>query len=126
MIGMRRLDNIQMLVEDVLRTGTRGDLIETGVWRGGATIFMRGILKGYSITDCTVWVADSFAGFPSTEAQGASARSFSSPELAPLRGYQRRNPAGERTAQGRPGFRGHPRMRRCGGPSPATAFWTTK
>lgn len=35
MVGMRRLDNIQQYVEKVLADGIRGDLIETGVWRGG-------------------------------------------------------------------------------------------
>ena len=50
---------------------------------------MRGILKGYSVTDRAVWVADSFAGFPHAEEQGASSRSFSSPELASLRAYER-------------------------------------
>ena len=40
------------------------DLIETGVWRGGATIFMRGILKAHGVKDRTVWVADSFEGLP--------------------------------------------------------------
>jgi len=38
-------------------------LIETGVWRGGATIFMRAILKAHGVTDRTVWVADPFEGF---------------------------------------------------------------
>jgi Macrocin-O-methyltransferase (TylF) len=90
MIGMRRLDNIQELVTDVLATGTPGDLIETGVWRGGSTIFMRGMLEAHGVRDRSVWVADSFEGFPSTEEQGASERSFSSPELANLRGYQTR------------------------------------
>lgn len=64
MIGMRRLDNLQMCVETVLRDGVPGDLIETGVWRGGACIFMRGILKAYGDTDRTVWAADSFDGLP--------------------------------------------------------------
>ena len=41
-----------------------GDFIETGVWRGGACIFMRAILKAYGVTDRSVWVADSFAGVP--------------------------------------------------------------
>ena len=72
MIGMRRLDNIQELVTDVLANETPGDLIETGVWRGGSTIFMRGMLKAHGVTDRSVWVADSFEGFPSTEEQGAS------------------------------------------------------
>jgi O-methyltransferase len=44
MIGLERLDNLQFCVTDVLRRDVPGDLIETGVWRGGATIFMRAIL----------------------------------------------------------------------------------
>lgn len=64
MIGLKRLDNLQFCVEDVLARGVPGDLIETGVWRGGATIFMRAILKAYDVTDRRVWVADSFEGLP--------------------------------------------------------------
>jgi len=65
MIGYKRLDNIQSCIEQVLRDDIPGDLVETGVWRGGATIFMRAILKAYGVTDRTVWAADSFAGLPS-------------------------------------------------------------
>jgi O-methyltransferase len=64
MIGLRRLDNLQSCITDVLRRGVPGDLIETGVWRGGATIFMRAVLKAYGDTQRTVWVADSFQGLP--------------------------------------------------------------
>jgi hypothetical protein len=64
MIGLQRMDNLQACVTDVLRRGVPGDLIETGVWRGGATIFMRAILCAYDVTDRTVWAADSFAGLP--------------------------------------------------------------
>jgi cephalosporin hydroxylase len=64
MTGLRRLDNVQQCVIDVLRNGVPGDLIETGVWRGGTTIFMRAILEAYSDPDRCVWVADSFQGLP--------------------------------------------------------------
>lgn len=64
MMGIKRLENLQHCVEDVLKQDVSGDLIETGVWRGGATIFMRAILKAYAVTDRRVWVADSFAGLP--------------------------------------------------------------
>lgn len=69
MIGLKRMENIQFCVEEILRKGVPGDLIETGVWRGGATIFMRGILKAYGVTDRTVWVADSFQGIPPPDAE---------------------------------------------------------
>jgi O-methyltransferase len=64
MIGMARLDNIQACVVDVIRQQVPGDLIETGVWRGGATILMRGILRAHRDTNRVVWVADSFQGLP--------------------------------------------------------------
>jgi hypothetical protein len=64
MIGLARLNNVQYCVEDVILNGVSGDLIEAGVWRGGASIFMRAILKAHGITDRTVWVADSFSGLP--------------------------------------------------------------
>src|ERR1700679_2760048 len=64
MIPLARFHNIRNCIEDILRDGTPGDLIETGVWRGGATIFMRAVLKAYGVVDRLVWVADSFEGFP--------------------------------------------------------------
>jgi len=64
MIGVMRLDNLQHCVETVIKENVPGDLIETGVWRGGACILMRAILKAYGDTARTVWVADSFAGLP--------------------------------------------------------------
>ena len=64
MIGTRRLDNVEKCVRSVLEEGVPGDFIETGVWKGGTTIFMRGVLKALGITDRRVYVADSFEGAP--------------------------------------------------------------
>jgi O-methyltransferase len=64
MIGHRRLDNVRDCIAKVLQDDIPGDLIETGVWRGGTTIFMRGVLKAYGVNDRRVWVADSFEGLP--------------------------------------------------------------
>jgi O-methyltransferase len=69
MIGLKRLDNLQFCVEQVLADRVPGDLIETGVWRGGSTIFMRAILQAHEVTDRQVWVADSFEGLPKPDAQ---------------------------------------------------------
>jgi O-methyltransferase len=68
MIGLKRLDNLEHCIVRILRDGTPGDLVETGVWRGGATIFMRGVLKAYGVKDRTVWAADSFEGLPRPDA----------------------------------------------------------
>ncbi|WP_406292866.1 TylF/MycF family methyltransferase [Embleya sp. NBC_00888] len=70
MIGMRRFENVESCVKQVLADGVPGDLIETGVWRGGTCIFMRAILKAHDVTDRKVWVADSFQGMPRPDATG--------------------------------------------------------
>jgi surfactin synthase thioesterase subunit len=64
MIGLRRLDNIQHCVEQILRDRVPGDFIETGVWRGGACIFLRALLRAYEVPGRRVWCADSFQGMP--------------------------------------------------------------
>jgi O-methyltransferase len=64
MIGLKRLQNLQDCVTDVVQQNIPGDLIETGVWRGGAAIFMRAVLKALGDKQRTVWLADSFAGLP--------------------------------------------------------------
>lgn len=64
MVGMQRLNNVQFCVEDVLRRDVPGDLVETGVWKGGVTIFMRALLKAYGDKERLVWAADSFEGLP--------------------------------------------------------------
>lgn len=86
MIGLKRLENIQFCVEEILKNNIEGDLIETGVWRGGAVIWMKGLLKAYENNDKTVWVADSFSGLPKPDSskyiQDAHDRHFLYKELA--------------------------------------------
>jgi len=64
MVGRKRLDNIQFCLDAVRRDNIAGDLVETGTWRGGASIFMRGYLAAWEMIDRIVWVADSFEGLP--------------------------------------------------------------
>lgn len=64
MVGLQRLYNIQNCMKSIIQNNIPGDCVETGVWRGGSTILMRGILKAYNITDRLVWVCDSFQGLP--------------------------------------------------------------
>ena len=47
MIGLKRLRNLRECVRIVIEENVPGDLIETGVWRGGACILMRGALLAY-------------------------------------------------------------------------------
>lgn len=69
MVPRVRLDNIQACIEDVVKQKVPGDFIETGVWRGGTTIFMRAMLNAIDTRDRLVWVADSFRGLPEPDAE---------------------------------------------------------
>jgi O-methyltransferase len=64
MIGSKRLHSLREQVETTLKDKIPGDYIETGVWRGGACIMMRGVLAAYGETGRLVYVADSFSGVP--------------------------------------------------------------
>jgi hypothetical protein len=64
MVGLARLDDLQRCVEQVVRDRVEGDLIEAGTWRGGAAMLMRATLDSLGEGGRTVWVADSFQGFP--------------------------------------------------------------
>ena len=68
MLPRRRLDHLQACVEEVIAHGVPGDFLEAGVWRGGAAIFMRAILKVHGVDDRCVWAADSFQGLPEPDA----------------------------------------------------------
>lgn len=64
MIGRKRLDHLEWCVTTALDEGVAGDLMECGVWRGGACLMMKAILDMRGDQDRRVWLADSFAGLP--------------------------------------------------------------
>lgn len=64
MVGVERLKNLAELTSRVLEAKIPGDLIETGVWRGGCCILMRSILSLYEDAERRIFVADSFEGLP--------------------------------------------------------------
>lgn len=58
--------HLELLVRDLFVRRVPGNLLEAGVFRGGACIFLRGLLQAVSPleTDRAVYVADSFTGIP--------------------------------------------------------------
>jgi len=64
MIGFKRMQNVRTECERIIREDVPGDFIETGVWRGGACMMMRAVLKAYGVRDRCVIAADSFCGLP--------------------------------------------------------------
>ena len=71
MVGLARLDDLQSCVEGVVADGIEGDLIEAGTWRGGAAMLMRATLDSLGEQGRTVYVADSFQGFPQVDHNAA-------------------------------------------------------
>ncbi len=69
MAGYKRLRNLADCMLEVLKNDIPGDFIETGVWRGGACILMRGLSKAANQEKRKTYVADSFEGLPPPNAE---------------------------------------------------------
>lgn len=67
MTGWKRIDNVWELLKNVVNENIPGDYIETGVWRGGSSVFARGVLDVLGQEDRQSYVCDSFAGLPPGE-----------------------------------------------------------
>ena len=64
MTGWKRLDNVWKLLKQVVEDDIPGDYIETGVWRGGSSVFARAVMNVYGQSNRRSYVCDSFAGLP--------------------------------------------------------------
>ncbi len=64
MVSTDLLAELGLQVEAVLDYDLRGDLVECGVWRGGASFLMAELLRQAGVSDRTVWLFDSFEGLP--------------------------------------------------------------
>jgi hypothetical protein len=75
MIGWRRMSHLRNECERVIRERVAGDFLEAGVWRGGAAMMMRGVLKAYADGERRVIAADTYSGLPAdTDASDAAAK----------------------------------------------------
>ena len=95
MIGLFRMDSLHSCLLDLLHRKVPGDLAEVGVWRGGAGIMMRAVLKAFGEKRRKVWLADSFQGFPPPDAKrypmDAADIHATHPELAVLQETVKQN-----------------------------------
>ena len=98
--GHARLNHIASCVEAISADHVQGDLVDCGAGRGGAAIFMRGLLGALDLPAPRVWVADDFDHRPDG-AEGVAAL----PDLnAVRRAFERFGLLDERVAflQGEP------------------------
>lgn len=63
MIGLKRMNNIEYLIQKIIDNKIPGDLLEAGVWKGGASIFMKANLLVHG-SNKELYVCDSFEGLP--------------------------------------------------------------
>jgi len=69
MIGYKRLKNFELCIREVHENKIDGDIVETGVWRGGACIYAKYLLNQLGDEKRNIWLVDSFEGLskPDTE-----------------------------------------------------------
>jgi O-methyltransferase len=68
MVGLARLANVLDCTSRAIVDGVPGDLVETGVWRGGTAIYLRAILAALGDERRKVWACDSYEGLPEADA----------------------------------------------------------
>lgn len=64
MIGLDRMNQFHEALDTVRLEKIEGDIVETGIWRGGAIIFAASYLKVYGLSSKKVFGCDSFEGLP--------------------------------------------------------------
>ena len=68
MAGMRRIDHFSAVVAQVISFGVPGHVIETGVWRGGASFMAAKTIELLNQKqNMLTYLCDSFKGIPKTD-----------------------------------------------------------
>lgn len=63
LISYDRMSDLETFLRDIADRQIEGEVIEAGVWKGGASIFMRAVMNSLGLNK-TLYVADSFDGVP--------------------------------------------------------------
>ncbi|MCU0269265.1 MAG: class I SAM-dependent methyltransferase [Acidimicrobiales bacterium] len=63
-MGRTRLDHLQRCLDTLRAENVEGDLVDTGVGRGGSSVFLRAYLDAYEQHAPSVWVVDPFRASP--------------------------------------------------------------
>lgn len=73
MVGWDRLTQWEKAIYRCLDRGVPGDVVETGIWRGGVLMLAAAIFQEQGVKDRKIWGYDSFEGLPpvNTEAYPA-------------------------------------------------------
>jgi hypothetical protein len=58
------IDQMHMLIKNIIKSKVPGDIIETGVWRGGMCMWIKALLNYNNNYDRHLWLFDVFGPFP--------------------------------------------------------------
>ena len=75
MAGLARMDSIGRMIRDAGKRNLTGSYAETGVWRGGMSIYATAALQLHGMATRPVYVCDSFQGLPAPRTGSLRARS---------------------------------------------------
>ena len=65
MTGSKRIDNVFEIIHNIVENNIKGAYIETGVWRGGSSIFAKAVMSVLEPNSKRLqFVCDSFRGLP--------------------------------------------------------------
>lgn len=62
MVDSAQVDALYSIVREIVTGELEGDLVECGVWRGGASMTMALALQSEGSSDRVLWLYDTFAG----------------------------------------------------------------
>lgn len=59
-----RCEQLYEALEYIRNNNIKGDFVECGVWKGGNILAIIKYLESHNMTDCNVWLYDTFDGMP--------------------------------------------------------------
>ena len=64
MTGVVRMYSLYKAVEYIIGNNIEGDMVETGVWRGGSSMLVALTLKKHNVTNKKIYLYDTYEGMP--------------------------------------------------------------
>ena len=64
MTSIERMYSLYKATGYILNNDIKGDFVECGVWRGGSSMLIAGMLHNRNLTDRKIYLYDTFEGMP--------------------------------------------------------------
>lgn len=81
LIRVERMYSLYKAVQYIVKKGIRGDFVECGVWKGGASMLMAKTLLSMNVTDRKIYMYDTYEGMTRPTEEDRSVMSGTTPVL---------------------------------------------